>query len=177
MPPTVPAPLPSDTDKFRTVLDRNTFFFHDPQFEEQHESSITSFTNLLLLLKNKLEQVKANDERKAIVTSFITDNSDGLRAILTLLGISKESLLRIVTFTRVVNDPALRALVNYSSWGLSDERFRSELREDYILKLIKDNRGFAEGMVNLFFEGSTLPVLRDTLPLFEFKKLSFTKLD
>jgi hypothetical protein len=79
MPSAVPPSLPSDTEKFRTVLERNTFFFHDPQFEEQHESSITSFTNLLLLLKNKLEEVKANDQRKAIVVSFITDNPDGLR--------------------------------------------------------------------------------------------------
>jgi hypothetical protein len=176
MPSAVPPSLPSDTDKFRTVLEHNTFFFHDPQFEEQHESSITSFTNLLLLLKNKLEEVKANDQRKAIIVSFITDNPDGLRAILTLLGLSKESLLRFITFTRVVNDPALRSLVNYNSWGLSDDVFRSELREDYILKLIKDNKDFAEGIVNLFFEGSTLPILRDALPLFEFKKLSFTKL-
>jgi hypothetical protein len=73
MPSVVSPLLPNDTEKFRTVLDRNTFFFHDPQFEEQHESSITAFTNLLLLLKNKLEVVRANDERKAIVTSFITD--------------------------------------------------------------------------------------------------------
>jgi hypothetical protein len=177
MPTVVSPPLPSDTEKFRTVLDRNTFFFHDSQFEEQHESSITSFTNLLLLLKNKLEAVRANDQRKAIVVSFITDHPDGLRALLALLGLSKESLLRMITFTRVVNDQALRALVHYDAWGLPDETFRSELREDYVLKRIKDNREFAAGIVNLFFEGSTLPVLRDVLPLFEFKKLSFTKLE
>ncbi len=132
MPSVVSPPLPSDTEKFRTVLERNTFFFHDPHFEEQHESSITSFTNLLLLLKNKLEAVRANDERKAIVTSFITDHPDGLRALLALLGLSKESLLRMITFTRVVNDTALRSLVHYQAWGLSDETFRSELREDYM---------------------------------------------
>jgi hypothetical protein len=173
----VPLPLLSDTDKFHIVLERNTFFFHDSQFEEQHESSITSFTNLLLLLKNKLAEVRANDKRKSIVASFITDHPDGLRAILTLLGLSKESLLRLITFTRVVNDQSLRALVHYNEWGLSDETFRSELREEYILKRIKDNKDFATGIVNLFFEGSTLPVLRVALPLFEFKKLSFTKLE
>jgi hypothetical protein len=177
MPSAVPPPLPSDTDKFRTVLEHNTFFFHDSQFEEQHESSITSFTHLLLLLKNKLAEVRANDQRKSIVTSFITDYPEGLRAILTLLGLSKESLLRLITFARVVNDPALRTLVHYNAWGLSGEEFRSELREDYILKRIKNNKDFAAGIVNLFFEGSTLPVLRDALPLFEFKKLSFTKLE
>jgi hypothetical protein len=176
MPPAIPPSLPSDTEKFRTVLERNTFFFHDSQFEEQHESSITSFTNLLLLLKNKLEEVRANDHRKSVMVSFITDNPDGLRAILTLLGLSKESLLRIITFTCIVSDPDLRNLVHYNAWGLPDDVFRSEMREDYILKLIKENRNFAEGIVNLFFEGSTLPVLRNALPLFEFKKLSFTKL-
>ena len=170
-------PLPNDSEKFRTVLERNTFFFHDAQFQEDHESLITSFTNLLLILKNQLDVVRANDERKAIVASFITDHPDGLRAVLALLGLSNESLLRMITFTRVVNDPALRTLVRYDAWGLTDETFRSEWRTDKILKRIMDNKDFAAGLVNLFFEGTTIPVLRNAVPLFEFKKLSFMKLD
>jgi len=43
--------------------------------------------------------------------------------------------------------------------------------------LIKKNKLVAMGIVNLFFEGNTLPILRQILPLFEFKKLNFSKLD
>ena len=35
----------------------------------------------------------------------------------------------------------------------------------------RSNRKFAEGIVNLFFKGSTVPILRRVILLFEFKKL------
>ena len=45
-----------------------------------------------------------------------------------------------------------------------------------ILKLIRDNEYFRKGIVNLFFEGSSIPFLTKTIPLFELKKLSISKL-
>jgi len=50
--------------KFRIVLERNTFFFHNDKFEESFEAYINSITSLLLLLKNDLEQVKSNEQRR-----------------------------------------------------------------------------------------------------------------
>ena len=38
-------------NKFRIVLERNTFFFHNDKFEENYEGYISSVTSLLLLLK------------------------------------------------------------------------------------------------------------------------------
>jgi hypothetical protein len=35
----------------------------------------------------------------------------------------------------------------------------------------------AEGLVNLLFEGFSVPIIRESLPLFELKKLNFSKLD
>ncbi len=163
--------------KLLIVLERNTFFFHNDKFEENFEGYISSISSLLLLLKNKIEQVKSNDQRKKIVTDFIKQNPDGLSALLALLGLSRESLLRIVTFIRIVDEPTLRKLVNFSKWGSKEREFKSELREDYIVNLARNNGVVAEGLVNLFFEGVTLPVLRQALPLFEFKKLNFSKLD
>ena len=164
-------------NKFRIVLERNTFFFHNDKFEENYEGYISSITSLLLLLKDKIEQAKTNNQRKDIVVDFIRNNPDGLNALLALLGLSRESLLRLITFIRVVNNPQLRRLVNFSKWGLKEGEFRSEIREDYIIELVKKNKLVAVGLINLFFEGNTLPILRQALPLFEFKKLNFSKLD
>ena len=44
-----------------------------------------------------------------------------------------------------------------------------------IKSYIKINEFFAEGIINLFFEGSTAPILRRVLALFEFKKLDINK--
>lgn len=169
--------LSSIQQKFRIVLERNTFFFHIDKFEESFEGYISSMSSLLLLLKNKVERVKSNERRKKIAVDFIKQNPDGLSALLALLGLSRESLLRLVTFIRIVDEPTLRRLVNFSKWGIVDGEFKSELREDYIVHLARTNDAVALGLVNLFFEGATLPVLRQALPLFEFKKLNFSKLD
>ena len=42
--------------------------------------------------------------------------------------------------------------------------------------MVKKNECFRQGLINLFFEGSTVPFLAKTLPLFELKKLSISKL-
>jgi len=164
-------------NKFLIVLERNTFFFHNDKFEESYEGYIGSITSLLLLLKDRIEQVETNNQRKDVAVSFIRDNPDGLNALLALSGLSRESLLRLITFIRVVDNPQLKKLVNFSKWGLKEGKFKSEIREDYIVELIKKNKLVAMGIVNLFFEGNTLPILRQILPLFEFKKLNFSKLD
>ncbi|EOC4235711.1 DpnII family type II restriction endonuclease [Campylobacter jejuni] len=43
--------------------------------------------------------------------------------------------------------------------------------------LIRTNRDFANGLINLFFKGSSNPFLAKTLPLFELNKLNFLKIN
>lgn len=52
-----------------------------------------------------------------------------------------------------------------------------EWSDSTILNLIEKNESFRKGIVNIFFEGSTVPFLANTLPLFELKKLSILKLN
>lgn len=52
----------------------------------------------------------------------------------------------------------------------------SEWSDKKIYNLIRKNESFRNGIVNLFFEGATIPFLRETLPPFEIKKLSIAKL-
>lgn len=64
-------------------------------------------------------------------------------------------------------------LVNKDDW--SNEEFKTEWGLDKIKSLIKTNEKFAEGIVNLFFRGPTVPVIKQLLPLFEYKKLDIRK--
>jgi hypothetical protein len=43
--------------------------------------------------------------------------------------------------------------------------------------MIQENEFFRKGLVNIFFKGSTIPILCNALPLFELKKLSISKLN
>lgn len=51
-----------------------------------------------------------------------------------------------------------------------------EWSDKTILNLIRKNEHFRKGIVNIFFEGSSIPFLANTIPLFELKKLSISKL-
>lgn len=99
---------------------------------------------------------------------------EGLNALLVLTGFSKESLLRLVTFIRVVDNDELNRIVNKEVWP--EEDFTTEWTLNRITSLVRNDRKFAEGVVNIFFKGSTISILRNVIPLFEFKKLDINKL-
>lgn len=161
---------PSLEEKLNIVISRNTFYFYNEEFEEYYEGHISSVMQNILLLKNRIER---EGLKESVLLEHIIDVEDGLEAILTITGFSKESLQRIITFIRVTNDKMLSNIVNKDSW--LDEDFRTEWSLEKIKSMIKKNKKFAEGIVNLFFKGSTIPVLKRLLPLFEFKKLDIRK--
>jgi hypothetical protein len=166
-----PDNYPSLNDKFHTVLSKNTFYFYNEEFEEYYEGHISSIAQNVFLLKNRIER---EGLKEYTLLKHITEVEDGLDAILTITGFSKESLQRLVTFIRVVEDEKLYSLVNKEYWPQEKEEFR-EWGLDKIKSLIKSNRKFAEGIINLFFKGSTVPIIKKVLPLFEFKKLDINK--
>jgi len=164
--------FPDEKTKFKTVLEKNTFYFQNVEFEEEHEAYISSLAQNLFILKNRVEQEGLKEE---IFVDHITNMEDGLDALLTLTGFSKESLLRLMTFIRVIDDEGLNKIVNKEYW--SKEDFGREWSLEKIKLYVRSNRKFAEGIVNLFFKGSTVPILRKVIPLFEFKKLDINKLN
>lgn len=161
---------PTLDKKFNTVIFKNTFYFYNKDFEESYESHISSIAQNIFLLKNRIE---TKGLKESVLLEHITSVQDGLDAILTITGFSKESLQRLITFIRVNDDKALSELVNKSEWAGKD--FTTEWGLDKIKSLITTNRKFAEGIVNLFFKGATIPVIKRILPLFEFKKLDIKK--
>ncbi|NMB99170.1 MAG: hypothetical protein GYA35_02695 [Thermoanaerobaculaceae bacterium] len=163
-------PTPSLNEKLNTVISKNTFYFYNEEFEEYHEGHISSIAQNIFLLKNRIEQ---EGLKESVLLEHIINVEDGLDAILTITGFSKESLQRLITFIRITNDEKISALVNKSYWP--EEEYESEWGLDKIKSLIKSNEKFAEGIVNLFFKGLTVPILKQVLPLFEYKKLDIRK--
>jgi len=168
---------PTTEAKFKRVIQKNTFYLYDRDFEEKYEGYISSIKETLLVLKNKI----ANQGlKKEFFIDLIQNKENGLRALLALTGISNEYLKRLTTLIRVIDDRELNRLTLRNKWGIQEdikEGGVSEWSDTKISKLVKTNRYFAEGIVNIFFEGSTLPVLTQALPLFELKKLSVEKME
>lgn len=161
---------PSLEEKFGTVISKNTFYFQNVEFEEYYEGHISSIAQNIFLLKNRIER---EGLRESVLLEHITEVEDGIDAILTVTGFSKESLQRLVTFIRATDDKTLSNLVNKDYWPSED--FKTEWSLDKIKSIITTNKKFAEGIVNLFFKGPTVPLIKKVLPLFEFKKLDINK--
>lgn len=162
--------------KFKRVIEKNTFYFFNQKFEEQYEGYLNSIKEILLLLKNDIEN---NGLRKEPFERILIDKENGLRAILSLTGFSNENLKRITTLIRVVDDEELNRLVLKEKWFETKDKSQdglSEWSDSKIKSMITRNEFFRKGLVNLFFEGASIPFLSKTIPLFELKKLSISKL-
>jgi hypothetical protein len=105
----------------------------------------------------------------------IRDKPDGLSAVLALTSISEEFLLRLITFARTMDDKYLNKLVKKGSF--SQIPLERECSKANLYKLVKERREVAQSIVNLLFEGFSVPILQECLPLFELKKLNFSKLE
>lgn len=174
-----PVPDPKTAEeKYQTVIRKNTFYFYNPEFENQYESYINSIREALSLLKAQLEKTVNIQDQKNIFETFLANKSIGLTALLALTGFSNESLKRLITLIRVVDDQELVTLSLKSEWCPipKDQDNIEEWSDDFIEKLLTENTSFRKGLVNLFFEGSTVQFLVKTMKTFELKKLSFSKM-
>lgn len=161
--------------KYRTVIDKNTFYFYNPVFQDKYESYINSLTETLLVLKN---QVDTQGLKKELFENLLAEKENGLRALLALTGFANESLKRLITVVRVAENQELAKLLVKDKWEEVEKlEVLKEWGDSKLEKLVKKNEFFRKGLVNLFFEGATIPFLAQTLPLFELKKLSISKLN
>lgn len=161
-------------EKFKTVIEKNTFYFFNRQFEHRYEGYLSSLKNTLLVLKNRVDN---EGLKKDIFEDLLVNKENGLSALLALTGFSNEYFKRLTTLIRVVNNEELNKLVFKDKW-FDDKNVENiiEWTDNKIQKLIERNEFFRRGIVNVFFEGATIPFLVDTVPLFELSKLSITKL-
>ena len=165
-------------EKFDTVITKNTFYFYNREFEETYEGYVNSIKETLLVLKNHIQNTGL---KKELFEDLIHRKENGLRALLALTGFSNESLKRLITFIRIADDSELNALIYKEKWiteaEISGNENIKEWSDNKIQKKIQESEFFRKGLVNIFFEGSTIPILSNVLPLFELKKLSISKLN
>lgn len=163
-------------EKVNTVLSQNTFWFNNKLFEEEYEGHITSLRETLLVLRN---QIQNHGLTRQLLEDLLIENENGLKALLALTGFSNETFKRLITFIRIIDDKILTKLTNRDLWLDETELDKpkiSDWSDNYIQKMIHENVHFRKGIVNLFYKGSTIPILSRTLPLFELKKLSLSKI-
>ena len=171
--------LLSDEEKFKIVIEKNTFFFRAEDFEEKWESHISSLANSLHILKQKLEECAGYTQKKELLVDFITERREGLTALLALFGISEEFFTRLITYVRLsrYTDKELDKLVNGFPREEEEEiKGIKEWNKDFIYRKIQQDKNFAQAVINLLLEGSTTPSFQN-LPLFQFKKFDPKKLD
>ncbi len=164
-------------EKVNTVLTQNTFWFQDRVFEEEYEAHITVLKETLLVLRN---QIQNHGLTENLISDLILENENGLKALLALTGFSNESLKRLITLIRIIDDQELINLSYRDHWIDEVESDHSDITEwsdTKIKRKIQECAHFRKGIVNLFYKGSTNPMLSKTLPLFELKKLSLSKLN
>ena len=166
-------------EKFRTVLEMNTFWYSNRKFETTYEGYINALKENLLHLQNRVEREGLSVE---LVADFLhKKGKNGLTALLALTGFSYELLKRVFTFIRLKDVPELNALVYRDQWRLEDEDVSvgdiKEWRTGYIESRMGKNAFFRLGVANVFFKGATTEMLYNTLPLFHLKKLSFSKMN
>ncbi len=166
-------------EKYKRVIEKNTFYFSNPQFEVHYEANTINLLKTLLI--NLQNEIKNKDCKEEIFVNFIMENEFGLEALLVLNGVANENLKRVITIARIVQDKDLSTLLCLQEWDKNHKsKENSEIKEwgDKKLKsLIKQNSYFAKGLVNLFFRGSSNPFLAKTLPLFELNKLNLQKIN
>ncbi len=163
-------------EKYLNVIQKNTFYYFDEEFEETYETHIFSVKEAILYLKN---EVNIKGCKKEVFEDFLRRKKElGLKALLAISGFSNESLKRLLTVIRIVDNEEINELVFKEKW--LQERETNEISEwstSKIEKLVKENEYFRKGLVNIFYEGSTIEFFQKTLPPFELQKFSLEKLN
>jgi len=165
-------------EKYRTVIENNTFYYFDKEFESSYEKHIFSVKESIIHLKN---EVKNHGCMKEVFENFLRDKKElGLKALLAITGFSNESLKRLITVIRIVDDKELNDFTFKQNWtDIVKTVGNIEVTEwgtEKIEQLVRNNEYFRKGLVNIFYEGSTINFFRKTLPPFEFQKFSLEKL-
>ena len=79
--------MQNNDSKFKTVIDKNTFYFYNPVFQEKYESYINSLKETLLVLKNKIE---TDGLKKEFFEALLLEKENGLRALLLFSALKLE---------------------------------------------------------------------------------------
>ncbi|MGL4347612.1 MAG: hypothetical protein ACRCR9_06000 [Chitinophagaceae bacterium] len=99
---------------YETVIGKNTFYFYNPEFQDIYEGYITSLNQILLVIKSEIE---SKGLTKEIFEKLLEEKENGLRALLALTGFANESLKRLISVVRVVENKELQKLLYTDNWN------------------------------------------------------------
>jgi hypothetical protein len=168
--------MKTPAEKYQMILANNTFWYSDPTFEENFETRHIEVIKTILLNLRETAKSSSSQNLRSQVDQVLA-KSNGLLAILTLNGLSIESLKRIITLARIVDDPELNQLLKRNEWVIqeTDKQF-AEWGSKTIEQVCIKDESFRQGLVSLFFEGASNTLLSRVFPVFELRKLSIQKL-
>lgn len=168
-------------EKYDIVINKNTFYYFDEEFESEYEKHIFSVREAILHLKN---EVGTKGCSKPVLEDFLSTKKElGLKALLAITGFSNESLKRLISVIRIVDDSEVNTFTLKKYWQEENKIIEKENLEisewatEKIEKLVRTNEYFRKCLVNIFYDGSSLEFFRKTLPPFEFHKFSISKLN
>ena len=171
---------PSIEQKLARVFEMNTFYFFDADEQDRHEGHIHALREILTRLKARVETCHNEEGKRRAFDDMLSEREHGLRALLALTGFSNESFKRIVSVARIRDDREFDRVINKADWLRPEDKFgqnKGEWGDGKIARLIRENAAFRRGVVNLFFEGASVPFLVGMLPPFELRKFSLGKLN
>ena len=167
--------------KYQNVIEKNTFYYFDEEFESNYEKHVFSVKESIIHLRNEVQNYGC---KKDVFENFLKHKKElGLKALLAITGFSNESLKRLITVIRIVDDQEVNDFTFKKKWANSSDKnlFEnndiSEWSTSKIEKLVKENEYFRKALVNIFYEGSSVEFFKRTLPPFEFQKFSLEKLN
>lgn len=164
-------------DFYRKVIEKNTFYYFNPDFEERYGAE--QIGSLRGLLYNLFLEVKSDRAIRKSHVDKLLQQHNGLRAVLALNGFANEQLNRIITLARVINDSSLDKLLNRRHWNIKENIHADHVSEwgtNKIEREVRRDTALRAGIVNLFFDGINNPCLQRYLPPFELHKLTAEKL-
>ncbi|MFO7890221.1 MAG: hypothetical protein R6V04_07760 [bacterium] len=167
--------------KYHNVIKNNTFYYFDEKFEENYEKHIFSVKESIIHLKN---EVKNYGCKKEVFEKFLKNKKElGLKALLAITGFSNESLKRLITVIRIIDNKKVEEFTYKNKWINQTGKIIlgnneiSEWSTSKIENLVRNNEYFRKALVNIFYDGSSLDYFQKSLPPFEFQKFSLEKLN
>ncbi len=107
--------------KAQTILEKNTYFLNMANFDANFEEYIKNISSLLIDMHNQIQEKMQHVQYKVFVE--YVQKEHGLLCILALMGLSKETLERILKFTIDSKDIELSNLLHIDKWEKKTDKY------------------------------------------------------
>jgi len=165
-------PLPSVEEKLHTIKEKNTYFTGaSPEVEAEYQATVEGTVAVLKKWKQIVEKAKPDEAAlQKLLAQFISSEEYGLKATLTLCGLSNEKMFRIFSFLRAMYS---RGIYKTDSSWVKEEIETGEWKEDAILAKLRGDPQFAFDFAGILLGRE--PLINQILSPFERKYLKKEK--